>query len=159
MKKLIKFELKISNWLSKHLGGHLDIGPVTFFGFNAMHGAIQFHVKKYGYITISPPLRHNGGWWPAHIFISPDATPCSATFVFGECNLCRSEKVAATWRRIVLGHNYSTEKFNSCDVRDIFDAIEYLLRKGIALKDIRDTLWMVVRSFEDKFDDSSDGLM
>jgi hypothetical protein len=61
------------------LGGHLDIGPVTIYGENAMHWAVNIRFKGKGYLCFRLPLRCFGSWWPLYCYFSPDATPSSAT--------------------------------------------------------------------------------
>ena len=60
------------------LGGHLTIGPVTLYGENAMHWAINAETP-WGYLCFRLPLRCFGYRWPMYCYISPDGTPNRAT--------------------------------------------------------------------------------
>jgi hypothetical protein len=62
------------------LGGHLNIGPVTIYGENAMHWAVNIR-SRWGYICFRLPFRSMGRWWPLYFYVSPDATPGRATFI------------------------------------------------------------------------------
>lgn len=71
---------KARRWTERHLGGHIDVGPLTVFGDNAMHWAWSFHTPK-GYIIAKPPsfrFKQN----PC-VYFSPDATPSNAVWGFG----------------------------------------------------------------------------
>jgi hypothetical protein len=52
--------------------GHVRIGPVTFFGANAMHYAVVIRTDD-GYICFRPTT-HDGDW-PWYFYVSPDGTP------------------------------------------------------------------------------------
>lgn len=60
------------------LGGHVDIGPVTIFGENAMHWAVVTRTR-WGYLSFRLPVRCFGCWWPMYCFLSPNGTPGDAT--------------------------------------------------------------------------------
>lgn len=65
------------------LGGHLNIGKMTFFGENSMLWAMEIRTKKFGYIVFKPPIRTFGqyhGWW---LYFSPNATPWASTYYVG----------------------------------------------------------------------------
>lgn len=80
---MTKYE-KFFNWWWKHferrLSGHISIGPIVIYGFNAMHCAVNIRTDRFGYICFKPPTFVFGRWWPAYFYVSPDATPQSATF-------------------------------------------------------------------------------
>lgn len=63
------------------LGGHITIGRLTIYGRNAMHFAINYKSKKWGYICFRLPLFCFGKWWPLYFYLSPDGTPNEATFI------------------------------------------------------------------------------
>lgn len=67
----------------RHFGGHVNLGPVTIYGENAMHWAINIKTKRWGYVCFRLPVRCFGCWWPLYWYCSPDATPQSATFLMG----------------------------------------------------------------------------
>lgn len=73
---------RVSFW-EKYLGGHFSLGPVTVYGFNAMHVAINVRTRRWGYVCFHPTIRMNGHWWRWYFYCSPDATPHSATFAIG----------------------------------------------------------------------------
>jgi len=66
-------------WQDRLLRGHLHLGPITLYGANAMHWALQIKTP-WGFICAHPRTRTFGGNWPAYFYVSPDATPQSATF-------------------------------------------------------------------------------
>ena len=71
-----------SRWQDRLFRGHVNIGPVTIFGANAMHWAIN--VRFCGaYWCFHPRTRTYGGLWRAYFYISRDATPYSAKFKLG----------------------------------------------------------------------------
>ena len=69
-------------FLRKCLGGHINIGRLTIYGFNAMHVAFNYTTDK-TYICFHPPMRCFGKWWPWHFYISRNGTPWLATCGFG----------------------------------------------------------------------------
>lgn len=83
--------LAIGNWyktfeyqiLEKRLGSHINIGPVTFYGFNAMALAVNIKTSRWGYICFAPSIYFRGMWWRWKFYISPDATPSNSTFAIG----------------------------------------------------------------------------
>ena len=62
--------------------GHLNVGPITIYGRNAMHWAVNIR-SKWGWICFRLPFRCFGRWWPLYFYISPNATPQDATFMLG----------------------------------------------------------------------------
>jgi len=60
------------------LGGHIDVFNITIFGENAMHWAVNIKLKS-GYLCFRLPIRCFGRWWPMYCYLSPDATPSSAS--------------------------------------------------------------------------------
>jgi len=67
----------------KHFGEHVNVGPITIYGENAMHWAVNIN-SRWGYICFRLPLRCFGAWWPLYFYVSDDATPCSAKFIIPE---------------------------------------------------------------------------
>jgi len=61
---------RMNEWVS----GHWSIGPVVFYGRNAMHFAVNIKTR-WGFVCFKPPTRCFGVWWPAYFYVSPDATP------------------------------------------------------------------------------------
>jgi len=70
-------------WQDRLFRGHVNIGPVTIYGANAMHYAVNIHFRK-EWICFHPRTRTFGGKWPAYFYISRDATPQSARLHFGD---------------------------------------------------------------------------
>jgi hypothetical protein len=62
------------------LGGHISIGPITIYGENAMHWAVNIRTKRWGWICFRLPVRCFGSWWPMYFYCSPNATPQKSTF-------------------------------------------------------------------------------
>ena len=77
---MIKRKYKGLNFLERYLGGHIDIGPITIFGENAMHWAVNIHTKRWGWVCFRLPFRSFGKWWPLYFYCSPNGTPQKATF-------------------------------------------------------------------------------
>lgn len=74
---------KLWGKIEKRFEGHILIGPITIYGFNAMHVAINIYTKHWGYICFHPIMRCFGHWWPWYFYISPNATPWAASFAIG----------------------------------------------------------------------------
>ena len=69
-------------WWEQRFRGHWMCGPVTVYGWNAMHIAIN--IRMFGtYVCFHPTVRVSGYWWPWYFYISPNATPWAATIGFG----------------------------------------------------------------------------
>lgn len=71
------------NFWERNFGGHCRIGPVTIFGENAMHWAVNIKTRRWGYVCFRLPLRCFGRWWALYFYCSPDGTPHKATFIMG----------------------------------------------------------------------------
>ena len=53
--------------------GHFNVGPVTIYGANAMHYAVNVRTGD-GWICFRPTTGREGAWrW--YLYVSPDATP------------------------------------------------------------------------------------
>lgn len=61
-------------FIDRWFGGHVTIGPVTIYGRNAMHFAVNIR-SRWGWICFKPPTRCFGIWWPG--------TPTGATVLWG----------------------------------------------------------------------------
>ena len=75
--------MNLERFLYRYLGGHLQIGPVTFYGHNAMHFAVNVRVGRRGHFCFRPTVYQFGHWWPWYCYLSPNATPQSATWGVG----------------------------------------------------------------------------
>lgn len=67
------------NFWERYFGGHVNIGPVTIYGENAMHWAVNIRLRR-SYFCFRLPLRCFGRWWSLYCYVSPDATPNAATW-------------------------------------------------------------------------------
>jgi len=114
---------KLAELGEKYLSGHITIGPVTLFGFNAMHGQAEINTRRFGVICIKPPTYMFGRWWPAQFYMSPNHTPWASTFLVGK-RFTRLEKIAAFRRWALWGHGYSTEQHDPHKENEFFE--EYL---------------------------------
>jgi hypothetical protein len=69
-----------SRWQDRLFTGHVSWGPVTIYGANAMHWAIN--VWAFGhYWCFHPTTRTFGGYWPWYFYISKNATPWAACYI------------------------------------------------------------------------------
>lgn len=71
-----------SRFLDRYFGGHVNIGRVTLYGYNAMHFAANIRLKR-TWLCIHPPVRCFGVWWPWSIYVSRDGTPSGRTWGIG----------------------------------------------------------------------------
>lgn len=67
---------RLSTWAGGR--GHLTVGPLTVYGRNAMHGAVNIRARN-GFFC----FRIGHGDWPWYLYVSPDATPQRATVARG----------------------------------------------------------------------------
>lgn len=75
---------KALSWWQNFMSGHISIGPVTIYGENAMHWAVNIYLKKRKtYFCFRLPFRCFGKWWPLYVYMSPNGTPSSATWKWG----------------------------------------------------------------------------
>ncbi len=73
-------------FLERRLGGHISIGNLVIYGFNAMHVAVNYYSKRWGWICFHPPMKCFGKWWPWYFYISADATPHNCRVKFGKAH-------------------------------------------------------------------------
>lgn len=88
-------------WLeNSKLGNHFRLGSLTVYGWNAMHVALSYYSKYFGYICFHPPgwLVGYGKHWPWYFYISPNATPWAAWIAFGP-GIDREDKDKSEMRR------------------------------------------------------------
>lgn len=71
-------------WQDRLFTGHVNVGPVTIFGANAMHWAVNIRIRG-AWWCFHPRTRTFGGKWPAYFYISKDGTPSKATARLGDC--------------------------------------------------------------------------
>jgi uncharacterized membrane protein YwaF len=69
-------------WQDRVFPGHVTIGPLTIYGANAMHWAINLSTR-WGYLCAHPTTKTFGGRWPWYVYLSPNATPWAATWKIG----------------------------------------------------------------------------
>lgn len=74
---------RIRTWIERRFSGHVSLGPVCIYGFNAMHVAINIRTRRWGYICFHPPIYCFGVFWPWYFYLSPNATPWAATYKVG----------------------------------------------------------------------------
>jgi hypothetical protein len=122
------------SWWENFMGGYISIGNLTIFGENAMHWAIEFRTKKYGYIVITLPVRCFGKYWGSHIYFSPNGTPWACTYyksLWKEDN--KKEEIRARIRKLNFGHNFNTN-LNRNDLRVINEKFEWFVVTDYDLK-------------------------
>jgi hypothetical protein len=62
--------------------GHINIGPITIYGRNAMHFATNVRTP-WGWFCFRPTIRCFGQWWPWYVYLSTDGTPCKPNMRWG----------------------------------------------------------------------------
>lgn len=100
---------RCDRWLEEHLGEHFSLGCLTVYGWNAMHVAVNYRTRRWGYVCFHPPLYWCGRWWPWYFYLSPNATPWASTFAVGP-GVDPDDKHKATLRRLLFGHGFDTEE-------------------------------------------------
>lgn len=59
----------------------MTLGRLTIYPLRcAMHGAVNYRTKRWGYVCFRLPSYSRGSWWPWYFYLSPNATPWAATF-------------------------------------------------------------------------------
>lgn len=86
-------------WQDRLFRGHVNVGPVTIYGANAMHWAVNAWFRG-AYWCFHPTTRTFGARWPWYFYISRDATPSSATFAIGP-GVWRKADEQGWWGRLV----------------------------------------------------------
>jgi len=98
------------------LRGHVNIGPLTIYGDNAMHWAWQLSTRR-GYLCARPPTRGRG-WY---VYLSPNATPWAARWGFGP-GIDAGDKAAMAARRAGACHCADSNFPEMCPVHFIVHA-------------------------------------
>lgn len=106
MQKLLA---RLDRWLEKHFGGHFTLGRLTVYGWNAMHVAVNYRTRRWGWVCFHPPLYWCGQWWPWYFYLSPNATPWAATFARGP-EFSTEDRRKASIRRRRFGHGFNTDE-------------------------------------------------
>jgi hypothetical protein len=109
------------NWFERNLSGHISIrkfGHITLYGFNAMHVALNFHTRRWGWVCFHPTMWCFGGWWPWYFYVSPNGTPGTATYAIGP-GVSKPEKRRAYIRRELLGHNFRVDDYDYRSILEI----------------------------------------
>jgi hypothetical protein len=70
-------------WQDRLFRGHVHWGPITIYGANAMHWAVNVWFRG-AYWCFHPTTRTFGGKWRWYFYVSPDGTPARATFALGD---------------------------------------------------------------------------
>jgi hypothetical protein len=113
--------MKIWERIERKLCGHLSVGPVTLYGANAMHWAVNISTERWGYVCFRLPLPCFGRWWPMYFYCSPNAAPWAATFFRGRDLYDHRARELAEARRQAFGHNFDTDE-RSVELRQVNDA-------------------------------------
>jgi hypothetical protein len=98
------------NRVERQLRGHRSIGPVTMYGANAMHWAVNISTRRWGYVCFRLPLPCDETWWPLYFYCSPNATPWAATFFRGRDAYDGDLRDLARLRRRRFGHAFDTDR-------------------------------------------------
>lgn len=80
--KMNVIEKYIDRFCTRYLGGHWNIGPITIYGYNAMHWAVNIRVGR-GWLCLKPISWVSGHWWPGYLYYSKNATPDAAKWGLG----------------------------------------------------------------------------
>ena len=85
-------------------GGIINIGRniTIYWGNSAMHWAVNWWTKKYGYICWRPAI----GRQKAYFYVSPNGTPWASTFYIGPD---KDEYVQSRIRKTCFGHNWDPD--------------------------------------------------
>ena len=99
----------IAHWLERHFGGHVSFRIfgiyVVLYGFNAMHIAVNIHMRRWGWICFHPGIRFYRQRWPWKFYVSPNGTPWAATIAIGP-GIGKTDKRRAKERRRLWGIKY-----------------------------------------------------
>jgi len=85
-------------WQDRWFTGHVNLGPLTIFGANAMHWTVQLRTPR-GYLCFRPTTRSFGGYWPWKLYWSPNATPWAMRWGIGP-GIDSEDKRACRLRRM-----------------------------------------------------------
>ena len=91
----------VGEWLESHFGGHIKVGPITIYGFNAMRVALNIRTCRWGYICFHPTIKFYGRKFPWYFYISRNATPWLATVAIGP-GVGEQDKAKAKRRRQLI---------------------------------------------------------
>lgn len=69
-------------WQDRVFTGSVRLGPLTVFGANAMHWALNLRTPC-GMLCLHPTTHTFGGRWPWYAYLSPNGTPWAATWAVG----------------------------------------------------------------------------
>ena len=124
----MNIRLIAERFFMKYLGGHISIGPVTIYGYNAMRWAINVKTQKFGSICFRPTtVSLWGDWHRWYFFVSPNGTPWASTYAIGP-GIDKDDKFMASIRRYSFGHNFNTDgDFSDWNrkMRDYFENIRW----------------------------------
>lgn len=118
------------SWWENFTGGHLNIGPMTIWGANAMNWAVSIYTKRWGYICFSLPAiarfkrsRYTGKlYFDWYFYISPNGTPWASTYYIG---VNKKEHIRAQIRKLRFGHNFKPNIRNE-DLRELNDKMSFI---------------------------------
>lgn len=80
--KFYPYKGYMNSYWEKKFSEHWSFGPLTIYGLNAMHLALNL-ATPWGYFCFHPTFRVFGKWWPWYVYLSKDATPNRTSFKFG----------------------------------------------------------------------------
>lgn len=106
------------SWWENFMGGHINIGPITIFGANAMNWTVNITTKRWGHICFTLPVLARWQRWRhddkkkyrGYFYISPNGTPQASTFYYG---YDKQEAIRARIRRYNFGLKFNTNKLRN----------------------------------------------
>jgi hypothetical protein len=101
-------------WQDRWFTGHRSWGPLTIYGANAMHWAVNLRTP-WGSLCIHPTTRTFGGCWPWYVYLSPNSTPWAARWGFGP-GFDADDREAAKLRRQGRCHCHVSNFDDMCPV-------------------------------------------
>jgi len=101
--------------LERYFGGSISIGPVTVYGYNAMHFALNVRTR-WGALCVHPTTRTFGGHWPWYIYVSKNCTPWAAVWGIGPgIDPTDMDKIAVRFWRWLHGRRFNVEAGSTLD--------------------------------------------
>jgi len=107
---------QIKKWSNQKMKGYITVGPVTVYGINAMHIAVNVQTKRWGFVCFHPSLRFLGKYapwmlgenFPWYFYLSPNAAPWASTFAIGP-GIDLDTKIDALRRYTAFGHGFDVD--------------------------------------------------
>lgn len=106
------------SWWVNFMGGHVNIGPITIFGANAMNWTVNIRTKRWGSICFTLPVLARWQrdryveqkYYQWYFYLSANGTPWASTFYRGSN---KNEVIRAQIRKMNFGHGFDTRKFRN----------------------------------------------